>query len=562
MTAEATRPPERPRPRLVGPTLLVAALLVAVVVGSRGITDEGAVMPMGDMPRYLMDGLFLSDFLGSGTAWTFDSAKSYAEHYFARYPALSIGHHPPLLPISLVPFYALLGVSVFAARVAIIVFFVLSVVLCYTLVRRLYDADVAGWACLLFASNPGIAIFAQAVLSEMLTTALVLGALNALVRFRGSDRTRDYFLFVMAAVASLLARQLAVLMFPAYVALLVTGGGWTRVARRDVVMLTLAGAVLIAPIAVATLLLAPFNVTVVEHVFNAGLAVSRWRAVLVPVFYAGLLPALGLLAAAGLVMAIVQRDRRILTGLYWTVSVLAGVCFVTGPVEPGRYSLLAVPAYCLCAASLLGVGGSRRFRGGLIVVLTFTVIWQFWWGRGTRLPSAGGYEEAARFVLADSGSPPAPTVLYSASMDTGIFVFFVRKHDPAGRLAILRSDKLLTTSLMGQMSVENRIASPSEIYTLLDRYGTKFVVIEDRPSGSVVLDWLRDELKGDRFIERRRIPIAGAGSPLTDPSLAVYEYTGARSPDPDAEIDIRIPLVGREIHVRLSDLVAPPDPAR
>jgi hypothetical protein len=562
VTAEATRPTVRPRPRLVGPTLLAAALLVAVVVGSRGITDEGAVMQKGDMPRYLMNGLFLYDFLGSGTAWTFDSAKSYAEHYYARYPALSLGHHPPLLPISLVPFYALLGVSVFAARVAIIVFFVLSVVLYYTLVRRLYDADVAGWACLLFASSPGIATFAQAVLSEMLTMALVLAALNALVRFRDSGRTRDYLLFVMAAVASLLARQLAVLMFPAYAALLLTGGGWTRVARRDVVVITLAGALLVAPIAVATLVFSPFNVTVVQRVFSGGLGVSRWRAVLVPVVDAGLRPALGLLAAAGLLMAIVQRDRRILAGLYWIVSVLAGVFFVTGPVEPGRYSILAVPAYCLCAASLLGMDRPRRFRERLTVVLTFTVMWQFWWGRGMRPPSAGGYEEAARFVLANPGSPPAPTVLYSASMDTGNFVFFVRKHDPAGRLAILRSDKLLTTSLMGQLSVEDRIASPSEIYTLLDRYGTKFVVIEDRPSGSVVLDWLRDELKGSRFIERRRIPIAGAGSPLTDPSLAIYEYTGARSPDPDAEIDIRIPLVGREIHVRLSDLVASVGPAR
>jgi hypothetical protein len=89
---------------------------------------------------------------------------------------------------------------------------------------------------------------------------------------------------------------------------------------------------------------------------------------------------------------------------------------------------------------------------------------------------------------------------------------------------------------------------------LLDRYGTRFVVIEDRPSGSVVLDWLRDELKGTRFIERRRIPIAGEGAPTTGLALAVYEYTGARAPAPDAEIDIKIPLVGREIHVPLSEL--------
>ena len=171
------------------------------------------------------------------------------------------------------------------------------------------------------------------------------------------------------------------------------------------------------------------------------------------------------------------------------------------------------------------------------------------WAKGTHPARAGAYEEAARFVLADAGGHSAPTVLYSASLDTGNFVFFVRKHDPAQRLVVLRSDKLLTTSLMGRLSVEDRIASPEDIYPLLDRYGTKFIVIEDRPSGSIVLDWLRDELRSDRFIERRRM-----GSALGGASLVVYEYAGATSPDPDAAIDINIPLVGREIHIPLSDL--------
>ena len=126
----------------------------------------------------------------------------------------------------------------------------------------------------------------------------------------------------------------------------------------------------------------------------------------------------------------------------------------------------------------------------------------------------------------------------------------------AQRLVVLRADKLLTTSLMNRVSIEDRISSPAEIYPLLGTYGTRFIVIEDRPSGSVVLDWLRDELKTDRFIERRRIPF-DRGSPLDGTALVVYEYKGARPPDPDAEIDIKLPVIGREIRVRLSELVPP-----
>jgi len=241
-------------------------------------------------------------------------------------------------------------------------------------------------------------------------------------------------------------------------------------------------------------------------------------------------------------------------GVYWMVSVLASALLITGPVEPVRYSILAVPAYCVCAASLVRTARSPELRRIVAVGLAFAVAWQLWSERGMRPARMGGYEEAARFVLADADGQSAPTVLYSASVDTGAFVFFVRKHDPARRLVVLRSDKLLTTSLMGQVSVEDRIRSPQEIYPLLDRYGTKFIVIEDMPSGSIVLDWLRDELRGDRFIERRRIGVDQSDSSRRGPSLVVYEYKDARPPDPDAEIDLNLPLVGREIRVRLSAL--------
>ena len=554
VTASTARPPHPHFSRSAGRSLFAAALLAAVLIGSRGITDEGAVSLMGDMPRYVMDGVFLYDALRSGAEWTFDGAVSYAQHYFARYPALSLGHHPPLLPISLVPFYAALGVSVLAARVAVIAFFVLSVVLLYTLARRLYNQEVAGWACLLFASSPIMAPFAQAVLSEMPAIALVLAALNALARFRDTGRLRDYILFAVAAVMSLLARQLSVFMFPAYVALLVDRGGWSRLVRRDVILVTLAGALPIALIAAATLVYAPFNVAVVLEAFGRGLVASPWTSVLAPIFRGQLLPALGIVSIAGILVAIVNRDRRIMLPVYWIVAVLGGVLLVTGSVEPVRYSINVVPAYCLCAGSLACAARTRTLRLILSAVLTVAVAGQLWFARGTRPRSADAYEDAARFVLGDS-SRPAATVLYSSSIDTGYFVFFVRKHDPAQRLVVLRADKLLTTSLMGRLSVEDRIGSPAEIYPLLGRYGTRFIVIEDRPSGSVVIDWLRDELKGDRFIERRRIPF-DEGSPLRGASLVVYEYKDAQSPDPDAEIDLKLPVIGREIRVPLRSLLA------
>lgn len=116
---------------------------------------------------------------------------------------------------------------------------------------------------------------------------------------------------------------------------------------------------------------------------------------------------------------------------------------------------------------------------------------------------APGYEAAAQYVVSQGATS---TVLYKASVDAAYSVFFFRKHDPARRLVVLRADKLLTPSLMAQPSVADRISSPAQIYQMLRLYGTRFIVQQDRSSGSRPLEWLRHELTTDRFIERKRFP--------------------------------------------------------
>jgi hypothetical protein len=42
--------------------------------------------------------------------------------------------------------------------------------------------------------------------------------------------------------------------------------------------------------------------------------------------------------------------------------------------------------------------------------------------------------------------------------------------------------------------------------------------------------------------------------------LAIYEYKDAKPGDPNAELDMELPLVDREIRVKLSDLQSPSAP--
>jgi hypothetical protein len=532
----------------LGRVLAILALACAAVLVSPGFFDEGAVSMHGDMARYLMNGVFIADFIRE-PRFTWDGVLGYAEHYFARYPALSLGHHPPLLPVLLAPFYLVFGVSVSSARMVLAACFLLSTWLTYSIGRRQYGGGVGGWAALLFAVHPFLVGNSQIVLSEIPALTCVLAAWAALLRFRDEGRFSDYLCFVGLAVAGLGVKQLTGFVWPAYVVILLLDCR-SRFTDRRVAITTGVGAVLAVGLAVATLLLSPYNVEVVRNVMRDSLGLRFWHEIAAPVLEHHLRSHLAV--AVGLVLAVWRRDRRMGLPLAWVLSVLVGVTFITGPHDVIRYAVYAIPAYCLMAASVATPGASRG--GALLASLLLggSVAVQVPIAAAERPVGGRGYEEAAKAVLEDGA---APTVLYSASVDTGYFVFFVRKHDAARRLIVLRSDKLLTTSFMQNLDSDDRIHSPDEVYPILDRFGTKYVVVEDRESGSPPLDWLRDEVKGPRFREHRRIPIESRDRRLEGVDLIVYEYLAAKPADPNAQLDMGLPLVGRDLRVRLGDLL-------
>ncbi len=505
----------------------------------------GAFHALGDAPRYLMNGVFLMDLIQSGTLLTPSDVLPFAERYYAQYPALSIGHHPPLFPASLVPFLTVFGISVASARLAMVTWFLASVWLLHRLGRQLYDERVAGWAALLFASSPVMGSYATRVMSEVPTIALVLLALLCLERFRATGRVGRYLLFSTAVVASLLTRPTAIYMGPAYVLLLLREGGLGRLTSGRVAIVNAGALTLGALLVIGYLTFSPFNSAVVLRVIGEGLGGDAVKAVAMAMVSER---ALSIAAAAGLAGAALTRDRRVLVPLTWILSVLACTLLLTGAIEARRYTLLAVPALCLIGASVVAAMRTSAHHALAVSWLVGVVALQVYDVARRPPRDLPGYEEAARYVV---GIATEPTILYSASADTGYFVCFVRKHDQTRRLAVLRSDKVLTTSRMARLNVESRIARPDEIPGVLHRYGTRFVVIEDRPSGDQTLEWLRDLVRTDRFVQRRRIPI-GPGVEGVD--LVVYEYLDARPAARDAELDLNIPLVGRRISVRLADI--------
>jgi hypothetical protein len=92
------RDPDTEQPLAIDRVAVYLIILMAVIIAiaSKGILSEGTIA-IGDMPRHAMNGVFLYDALRDLPP----DPLAYAYRYFARYPALSLGHHPMLLPLGL-----------------------------------------------------------------------------------------------------------------------------------------------------------------------------------------------------------------------------------------------------------------------------------------------------------------------------------------------------------------------------------------------------------------------------------------------------------------------------
>jgi 4-amino-4-deoxy-L-arabinose transferase-like glycosyltransferase len=536
------------KPRLAERVAIGAVLLLTAVLGSRGISDPASVMLGGDMSRYMMNGVFVYDWIRDGGTWTLADLTTYAERYFARYPALTLGHHPPIPYLAVVPFYAVFGISVFAARLTALCWFVLASWALFLVGRRLFDWRVGAWAAALFSTNVMVLRAGQHLLSEMPATALVLLALAALLGWRDTRRGSYLVAFVALATASLLAKQLTALVVPVYAIVGLASLGWRRLATRHAAIAAIATGAVTVPLVVVSARLAPANVALLRDGISTLWAGSRPQsldAVLRTIVTTHLAwPAL-IAVAVGAVVGLGQYRRRLTLLAGWIAAVLTGTVVLIGPVEPARYAFGALPVYYLLAAAPAGAWLSAPLRVAVSLGLAMLLVWQGWGVRYVRPSGAGGYEEAAMFVAANSRQP---VVLYHAVVDTGYFVFFTRVHDPSSRMVVLRGEKLLVAPHATDAT------SAHELRGILQRHGVQYVVLEEREAETAVLRRLHDVVRGDGFAERRRIPIRTREPGTAGVDLAIYEYFDAGPADPDAVVDIGVWRANRRITVPIRDL--------
>lgn len=537
--------------------VLAGICALAVVLAARDLGDEAMVSMDGDMPRYLMNGVFLRDVLAD---LPFGAPLEYASRYFARYPALSLGHHPLLPAAAEVPFFALFGISVTAARLGVLGALVITVICWFSFVRNLYDTATAALATLLFLSMT-LELY-RVVLSEPYTLCFIMLSLYFMQRYCATGRTRHAVAFTLSAILSAYAKHLAVFVFPVYAFQFLAAFGLRRVLHRTTLLMAAAIVLGLLPLVPLTLKYSQINLMIVAEAMEPGERATGGNFVRVARrLFTGpfaLSVPVAALAAVSAIAALLKRDSRVLVFVVWIAAVFAAL-FLLG-VGNDRFVCYWLAAFSGLAAALVQNWPSRRLRGAIALSIVAVAGWQLAdLLAATTRPSRAhvravevrGYEDAARFVTTIRRGE---TVLYSAAVDTGYFVFFLRKHDPRRELVLIRADKLLTTSRMDVLDFERRIGDPSEIVPLLRKYGVGYVVIEEGEYPDGPLRWLQDGVRGAPFALAHRVPFESNDVRLKGKAISVYAVEGPVAPDPDAYLTISVPTMNEDIAVKLVDL--------
>ena len=586
-SVEARGPLLRSSARSVIYILLLTS--VVLLLSTKGITDEGVVSLQPDSARHLMNGVFLYDLIRN---LPLSHPVDYAYKYYARYPSLSIGHHSPLLGLAEVPFYAIFGISVFSARLAIVFFMLLAGIAWFLLARVAYDDTIAFFSSLLLITAPFVASFSRVVMSEVPTLALLILASYFFYQYCLRDERRYAYAFAISLVLSIYARQQTIFTIPIFLCYFLFTKGVRRLISREVLISCLIAALLLLPLVPMTLKLSQTNVRMVvtgdissrlEPQVLLYFVRAIWNSLLThPVLF---------LALTGISLSLYRKDKRVTLFLLWVVGYYLMLTFAR--VLSPRYGIYLIPPFCLLAAVTLDAFHRRLWRVLISMLVIVTAAYQFVFAFGLEPTRAGGYEEAAKYVLEHR---KGETVLYCSNVDAGYFIFFVRKHSVRPDLIVLRADKLLVCPSVKGI-VEERIGSREEIYDILRDLGTGYVVIEDtelrpRPSQSgaggvkssglsvrerilsrpksgdlqgvtVVmketiprpLQWLREEVDSDKFILREKIPIRSNSNELQNGALAIYEYKGHTPPDHEKTLRMNLHPMGDSLTVRLDDLL-------
>jgi hypothetical protein len=502
-----------------------------------------------DETRHVMTGVYFRDLLHD---MPLGHLREFTVQYYLQYPALGLLVWPPFFYFVEGLFMSIFGTSFLVAKTLICLFTAMACAYLFFLVRRTHDTIRATTAVLIFGLSPIIFRYSHHVMLEMPTLAMGLAAAFHFIRYLDQEKRRDIILAGLAAALTALTRFDAVYLLPFFFILLVARGRLGIIRRWEVLSAAIVAALLVLPFyAMTTAGIGWFHFqnATVEYTPEHSAFLSLRRLFFYPASLPGQLGMFALVPAlVGLVYGMMKRRRA----QAWPYLSLIIACYVTftvmAEIDP-RHTIYWIPAFAVFAADGLALLAQwlrvPKIHLPLAAFLLLGIAWNTINGRQLYLR---GYEEAARYVVANSGS--SRFCLFQGELN-GDFIYQVRHQDPERRLWVLRADKLLFSVLVNpQVEYKQFAESDEDILAAIFKYDPEFIVIEDGPgTGTLQIEnRVREVLNHhpERFRLEKVIEVENNNSAYQGLQLKLFRNI-YRNPNPERHLDIEILMLRRSL---------------
>ena len=519
--------------------LLVCALVLCTLVIARGIR-AGEFSYDVDETEHAVTGLYAASLIQDHPAHPVE----YTYQFYAQYPAIGVVHWPPLFHGFEGLAFLLLGPSVVAARLTILLFALLGLTAWFGLVRELKDEWTAALSTVLLATLPLMLLFEKTVMLEIPCLSLCIAASYLWTKYLLYEKTPTLFWFAGFAAAAFLTKQNAVYLPLFCVLSTVAMGKWRLLFRRQVLLSALA----------VVLLAGPFYLLVYRTHWRTtfmNLSDSEVSGIAGLLFYFKSLPEqmgwamLGLSLLGMVTSPRWERKKIIALMLSWMLACY--VAFTLVGLKDPRHTISWLPPFIYFASGML----TRMFsRPPLKTVATAAVMtllasqlaatWSY------RRPYVSGYSAAAKAVTQYASSG---IILYDGALP-GNFIFFLRANDPYRHFLVLRK-ALYAMRIDKRWGAEELVHGREDIENLLRRVGVRFVVVSDQMNLEFESQrTLRDMLKTKQFKLLGSFPTRSSGEADAG-HLLVYENE-QWTPPADKFLTIRMLTLNHDLVVPFS----------
>lgn len=487
---------------------LLVLVTIFVLLFTRGITHGDAWF--ADASRHAMNGVYFLDLVKN---MPFADLWQYTVDYYARFPALSLGYHPPFFPLVETLVFAIGGVSFTSARVAVLIFGLAGLIYWYRLIALLYEESIAFFSSLLFITTPLIIQWARLPMLELPTLSMIIFTSFAFFKYLKTEKIGYLYVFLIFLGLTVMTKQTAGFIFPVFFFCLFLEKNYQHFKRKAALIpiLILVGIGLAAILMTLKLGGANLDQVFMNASGSNGNVLPRFS-IHNLVFYPLKLVEIITLPVIMLstLSLITLKDTK--ANYFFILWIVCGYLFMTFiGVKEIRYVYFLVPPFFVLVFRFLTKLKVRKINVGLIIAILLSSASLI---KAFQLTPTYiiGFEEAAKYT---AQNPKGDAILVNVYFD-GNYIFNYRKHANGDNKILLRSDQLFRGD-----------ETAAQVWEMLQNLGVKYIISETtQHTVYPQLGLVRNYLEADAYKLIKKIPIESNLKKYKNESILIYELKG------------------------------------